>query len=70
MADERQPTVRQSRHQVIECGAGAKNLRRALAEIDAAGLTVVSVVEDRGGGFMSAVGSGASFGFLIVVRSR
>jgi hypothetical protein len=62
------PAKDQTKHEVVECGAGVKNLRKALAEIDASGWEVVSVVADQGGPFMSIFGGGDSFGFLIIIR--
>jgi len=56
------------KHQVIECGAGVDNLRKALAKIDKDGYDVVSVVANQGGPLMAIFGSGDSFGFLIIVR--
>lgn len=58
------------KHSVIECRSGAKNLAQALDDIDAQGLEVVSVVANQGGPLMSIMGSGDSFGFLIIVRTH
>jgi hypothetical protein len=56
------------KHEVIEISAGAKSLRDALAQLDAQGAEVISVLPDTGGRLMSMLGSGDVWGLMIVVR--
>lgn len=62
------PPYQKWTHEVIEIGAGAKSLRKALAELDAQGAEMISVLPDTGGPVMSIFGSGDVFGLMIVVR--
>lgn len=55
-------------YDVIECSLGTKNLKAAVNSISEQGWEIVSVVENHGGSFVGIFGSGASLGFLIVVK--